>query len=126
MGKIGPLLLYISLHIEGHVVHNYLINFGVSTTIIPNKIVDVMHFKCMRTSNEVLQLDGNNVRPIGIIKGVGMRLQKCSKISIIQDIIVVDLPPLFNSTYLESSLVNLEATCPWITHISWFYVRKIE
>jgi len=43
----------------------------------------------------VLKLDGTNVKIIRVVKYVGMKLHKCPKIYIIQDIMVVYLPPLF-------------------------------
>lgn len=76
-------------------VHNYLIDFGSSMTIIPKKIVNVMLLECRRTSNGALQLDGTNIKIIGVVKDIGMILNKCPNISIIQDIIIVDLLSLF-------------------------------
>lgn len=85
-------------------LNNCLINFGASNTIIPKYIAYVMHLKDIITSNGVLRLDGTNVKTIGVVKDVGIKLHKCSKIFLIQDIIMVDFPPLFG-LYLSRELI---------------------
>lgn len=67
-----------------------------------------MHLECIRTSNGLLQLDGTNVKTFRVVKYVGLKLHKFPKISIIQDIIIVDLPPIFGYDYLENLRRNLE------------------
>lgn len=51
MGKIKhPLYIYIQV---SHLVHNCLIDFGALATAIAKKIIDVILFECIRTSNGV-------------------------------------------------------------------------
>lgn len=54
MGKNKPLTFYMTLEIEGYVLHNYLVDFEVGTTIMPKVVYDVMGLPLTRTSIEVL------------------------------------------------------------------------
>ena len=52
--KNKPPTFYMILEIEGYVLHNYLIDFGATTTIMPKAICDVMGLSIIRTSIGVL------------------------------------------------------------------------
>lgn len=58
-----------------------------------------------KNSNGVLLLDGTNVKIIGVVKYVGMKLDKFLNISIIQEITMVYLPPLFG-LWLSKEFTN--------------------
>lgn len=68
MGRNRPPPFYISLEYEGFVVHNYLIDFEASITIMPKAVCDIMGLQYTRTSNGVLQLNRTNVKIVGVIK----------------------------------------------------------
>lgn len=96
MEKSRPLLFYISLELEDHIVHNYLIELGTTITIMPKKVFDIIGLVYTRCSIGVIQLEETNVKTLGVVKDVPMKLQKCPEVSVVQDIIVVDLPPMFS------------------------------
>ena len=43
-----------TLEVDGYVLHNYLVNSGAATTIIPKAVCDVMGLPLTRTSIGVL------------------------------------------------------------------------
>lgn len=68
MGKNRPPTFYISLELDGFIVHNCLIDFEASITVMPKVVCDIMGLQHTRASNGVLQLDGTNVKTVGVIK----------------------------------------------------------
>lgn len=95
MGKNKPLMFYMTLKIEGYVLHNCLVNFKATTTVIPKVVCDVMGLPMTRTSIEVLQLDSTPIKIVGVIKDIVLKIHKCLSVIITQEVIVVELPPLF-------------------------------
>jgi len=94
MGKNKPPAFYMTLEIEGYVLHNCLVDFGVATTVMPKEMCDVMGLPMTRTSTEVLQLDSTPIKIVGVIKDIVLKIHKCPSI-IITQVVVVELPPLF-------------------------------
>ena len=101
MGKNTPFIFYNSFELEGHIVHNYLIDSRVDMTIVPKKVSDIIGLFYTRCSTRVLQLDGTNAKTLRVVKDVPMKLHKYLRVSIIQDIIVVYIPLMF-SLFLSS------------------------
>ncbi|KAH9294238.1 hypothetical protein KI387_040557, partial [Taxus chinensis] len=42
------------------------------------------------------QLDGTAVETVGVIKGLNLTLHTCPNVTVLQDVSVIDLPPLFS------------------------------
>lgn len=72
-----------------------MIDLGASMTVMPKKVFDFIGLAYIRDFIRVLQLDGTNFKTLGIVKDVSLKLHRCSGILVIQDIIVVDIPPMF-------------------------------
>lgn len=83
MGKNRPPPFYITLELEGHIVHNCMIDSGDAMTVMPKKVFDIIGFTYTRDSTRLLQLDGTNVKTLGVVKDVPMNLHKCIGVSII-------------------------------------------
>lgn len=95
MGKNKPSTFYMTLEIEGYVLHNCLVDFEVATTVMPKVVCDVMGLPMTRTSTEVLQLDSTPIKIVGVIKDIVLKIHKCPSVIITQEVMVVELPPLF-------------------------------
>jgi len=95
IGTIRPPHFYISLILEGYVVNNYMIDTKVAITIIPKVVANEMKLYITRCIDGVIQLDSSSVYIFGSVKGVSITLNAFLNICVIQDIIIVDLPPLF-------------------------------
>jgi len=95
MGKNRPPPFYISLELEGFVVHNCLIDSGASITVMPKAVCDIMGLQHTRSSSGVLQLNGTNVKTVGVIKDIVMKLHQCPEVSVVQEVMVIELPALF-------------------------------
>lgn len=76
MGKNKPQAFYMTLEIDGYVLHNYLVDFVAATTIMPKAACDVMGLPLTRTSIGVLQLDSTLVKIVGVIKDIVLKIHK--------------------------------------------------
>lgn len=95
MGKNKPSAFYITLEIEGYVLNNCLVDSRVATTIIPKVVCDVMGLPMIRASIGVLQLNSTPIKIVGVIKDIVLKIHKCTSMIITQEVMVVELPPLF-------------------------------
>lgn len=95
MGKNKPPTFYMTLEIEGYMLHNCLVNFEAATTVMPKAVCDVMGLPMTRASTRLLQLDSTLVKTIGVIKDIVLKIHKCPSMVITQEVVVVELPLLF-------------------------------
>jgi len=95
MGKNKPPTFYMTLEIEGYVLHNCLVDSGAATIIMPKAVCDVMGLLMIRTSTGVLQLDSTPIKIVGVIKDIVLKIHNCPSVVITQEVVVVELPPLF-------------------------------
>ena len=86
---------YLFLRLEGWVVNNCMIDTEATIVIIPKAIANKMKLYITRCIDGVIQLDSSSVDIIGSVKGISITLNAFLDICVIQDIIVIDLPPLF-------------------------------
>lgn len=93
--KVKPPPFYLTLIIGQHLVHNCMIDSGVSSSIMPKKIVDKLGLTYEPLSEGVVQLDGPAVNTVGVIKNLDLILHACPNFSIRQDVYIIDLPPYF-------------------------------
>jgi len=95
IGITRPPPFYLSLRLEGWVVNNYMIGTRAAITMIPKAVVDEMKLYITRCIDGVIQLDSSSIDVFGSIKRVQITLNALLDIHVVQDIIVVYLPPLF-------------------------------
>jgi len=95
IGIRRPPPFYLSLRLEGWVVNNCMINTRATITIIPKAVANEMKLYITRCIDGVIQLDSSSIDIAGSVKGVPITLNAFLDICVIQDIIMVDLSPLF-------------------------------
>lgn len=72
-----------------------MIDTEPAITMIPKAVANKMKLYITRCIDCVIQLDSSSIYIIGSVKGVPITLNAFPNICVIQDIIMVDLPPLF-------------------------------
>ncbi|KAH9288743.1 hypothetical protein KI387_032860, partial [Taxus chinensis] len=72
-----------------------MIDSGVSSSVMPKQITDVLGIQYALVARGVVQLDDTAVKTVVVIKGLQLTINACPSFSFIQDISVIDLPPLF-------------------------------
>jgi len=64
-------------------------------TMVPKAVANETKLYITRCIDGVIQLDSSSIDMVGSVKGVPITLNAFPDIYVIQDIIMVDLPPLF-------------------------------
>ena len=91
--KTPPFLL--TLEILNHNVHNCLVDSGSSVNVMPLAVCEKINGKPKPTTWEVTQLDRTNVKVVGEMEDVLIRLSTNEKICQYIDIVVVDIPDVY-------------------------------
>ncbi|KAH9293824.1 hypothetical protein KI387_040972, partial [Taxus chinensis] len=98
-GQQGKMLkpppFYVSLIIGNQLVHNCMIDSGASSSVMPKQIADQLGLQYETISKGVVQLDGTAVTTVGVIRNLNLTLHACPNVVVLQDVSVIDLPPLF-------------------------------
>lgn len=79
-----------------------MIDTEAAITIIPKVDTNEMKLYITGCIDAFIQLDSSHVNVIGSVKGVFITLNTFPYICIIQDIIVVDIPPPFMIFFLDN------------------------
>lgn len=72
-----------------------MIDSGASTTVMPKQIAKVLNIKYETLSRCAMQLDGNKVQTMGLIKSLLLTLFSCPSVTVSQESVVIDIPPVF-------------------------------
>lgn len=94
-GKPKPNPFYLTLIVGDKLLYNSMIDSGASTNVILKQIAEVLNIKYEPLSRGVMQLDGNKVQTTGLIKSIPLTLFACPSVSVSQEVIVIDIPPIF-------------------------------
>ncbi|KAH9299889.1 hypothetical protein KI387_044112 [Taxus chinensis] len=92
---LKPTPFYVSLIIGNQLVHNCMMDLRASSLVMPKQIVDQLGIQYESISKGLVQLDGTAVTTVGVIKNLSLTLHACPNIVVLQDVFVIDLPPLF-------------------------------
>jgi len=108
IGIRRPPPFYLSLRLEAWVVNNCMIDTETAITVIPKAITNEMKLYITRCIYDFIQLDSSFVYVVGSVKGIQITLNAFPDICVIQDIIMVDLPPLFGICLSREFTTKLE------------------
>ncbi|KAH9297975.1 hypothetical protein KI387_029657, partial [Taxus chinensis] len=92
---LKPPSFYVSLIIGNQLVHNCIIDSGASSYVMPKQIADQLGLQYETISKGVVQLDGTAIATVGVIINLSLTLHACLNVVVLQDVSVIDLPPLF-------------------------------
>lgn len=99
-GRLKPNPFFLTLIVGNKLLQKSIIDSDASTIIIPKQIVEVLNLKYEPVSRGVTQLDGNRVKTMGIIKSLPLTLFAYTSITVTQELVAIDIPPIF-SFYLS-------------------------
>jgi hypothetical protein len=91
--NVPPVLL--TFEICNRNVHNYMADFGASSNMMPLSICQKINAEVQPSDLKIIQLVRTNVKVIGELKNVLIRLSSNPKVHQIIDIIVVDIPEVY-------------------------------
>jgi hypothetical protein len=91
--NIPPFLL--TFEIFNRNMHNCMVDLGASSNVIPWSICQKINAEVEPSTLKIIQLDRTNVKVIGKLKNVLIRLSSNPKVHQVIDIIVVDIPEVY-------------------------------
>jgi hypothetical protein len=91
--NVPPFLL--NFEIFNRNVHNCMVDSGASSNVMPLSVCQKINAEVQPSSLKIIQLDQTNVKVIGELKNVLIRLSSNPKVHQIIDIIVVDIPEVY-------------------------------
>jgi hypothetical protein len=91
--NVPPFLL--TFEIFNRNVHNCMVDSGASSNVMPLSVCQKINAEVQPSSLKIIQLDRTNVKVIGELKNVLVRLSSNPKVHQIIDIIVVDIPEVY-------------------------------
>jgi hypothetical protein len=91
--NVPPFLL--TFEIFNRNVHNCMVDSGASSNVMPLSVCQKINVEVQPSSLKIIQLDQTNVKVIGELKNVLVRLSSNPKVHQIIDIIVVDIPEVY-------------------------------
>ena len=93
--KVKHLLFLLTFEIFNHNVHNCLVDLGASINVMPISVCKKINGQPNPTTWRVVQLDRTNVKVIGEMKDVLIRLASNDKVCQVINIIVADIPDAY-------------------------------
>jgi ribonuclease HI len=91
--NVPPFLL--TFEIFNRNVHNCMVDSGASSNVMPWSVCQKLNAEVEPSSLKIIQLDRTNVKVMGELKNVLIRLSSNPKIHQFIDIIVVDIPEVY-------------------------------
>jgi hypothetical protein len=91
--NVPPFLL--TFEIFNRNVHNCMVDSGASSKVMPLSVFQKINVEVKPSDLKIIQLDQTNVKVIGELKNVLIRLSSNPKVNQIIDIIVVDIPEFY-------------------------------
>lgn len=76
-------------------IHNCLVDSDASSTVMPYTIAKRLHVIPEKTGTRIVQLDRTNVKVIGELKDVLIRMTTKPQYTQVIDIVVVDIPKVY-------------------------------
>jgi hypothetical protein len=91
--NVPPFLL--TFEIFNRNVHNCMVDSGASSNVMPWSVCQKINTEVEPSTLKIIQLDRTNVKVIGELKNVLIRLSSNPKVHQVIDIIVVDIPEVY-------------------------------
>jgi ribonuclease HI len=92
--NVPPFLL--TFEIFNKNVHNCMVDSGASSNVMPWSVCQKINVEVEPSSLRIIQLDRNNVKVMGELKNVVIRLSSNPEVHQFIDIIVVDIPEVYD------------------------------
>jgi hypothetical protein len=83
---------YISLKIHEHLLHNCMIDSGVSHNLIPKIAMEKLGLQIIRPYHDLYSFDARKFRCLGMIQDMVVHLAQIHVKSVLMNIVVADVP----------------------------------
>ena len=96
---------YVGLNIHNSILHNAMLDSGVSHNLMPMIIMDKLGLEVTRPYKDLFSFDSSKVNFLGMIKYLVISLAQIPTKTLIMDVVVADIPPKF-AMFLSRMLLS--------------------
>jgi len=82
---------YMSLHINGLMLHNCMLDLGASTNVMPLKVMNQLGLKVTRPYRNVCGIDSRKIEAHGLIKDPEVHFFQHPDMSLLMDVVGIDV-----------------------------------
>ena len=86
---------YITLKVQYHLLHNFMLDSGVSHNVMPKSIMDRLDLKITRPYRDLYSFDSRRVKCMGMIKDLVVTLAQVPIKNVLMDVVIIDIPPKY-------------------------------
>jgi hypothetical protein len=83
---------FVSLMVNNMLLHNCMFDFGPSSNIITKKVMQQLNLNVTRPYHNVCAMDSMEINNVGIILNLRVRLAAHQDITVVMDLLVIDVP----------------------------------
>jgi hypothetical protein len=88
----GNAPFFITLIVNNLLLHNCMLDYGVSTNVMSLKVMNQLGLKTIIPYMNVCGIDSREIKFCGLIKDLKVSLAAYPNISILMDVVVIDVP----------------------------------
>jgi hypothetical protein len=101
---------YVSLNIHDKILHNFLLDTGVSHNLMPKEVMDELGLDITNSYHDLFSFDSRKVKCLGLIKILTIYLSQLPMRSMVMDIVVADVPHKFGMLLSRAWIKRLWGT----------------
>ena len=101
---------YISLNIHDKTLHNCLLDSGASHNLMPKVVMNELGLDITKTYHNLFSFDSRKVKCLRLIKDLAVNLTQASMKTMVMDVVVADIPPIFRCLLSRSWMKRLGGT----------------
>ena len=91
-----------SFNVHEMVFHNAMLDSGASHNLMPKGVVGSLRLEIIRPYKDLYSFDSKMVKCLGLIKDMVVSLAKLPSKTVVMDVVVADIPPIFRVFFSRS------------------------
>jgi hypothetical protein len=103
----GHAPFFITLVVNNLLLHNCMLDSGASTNVMSLKVMDQLGLKTTRPYRNVCGIDSREIKVCGLIKDLKVSLVAYPDISLLMDVVVIDVPDAWGMLLSRKWAANL-------------------
>jgi hypothetical protein len=108
---------FISLLVNDLLLHNCMLDSGASSNVMTWKVMEQLNLKISRPYHNVCAMDSREIKVHGLIKDLQVWLAVYPDITVLMDVVVIDVPMHGVCSCLGSGLQVWGVAFKWIYHM---------
>jgi hypothetical protein len=108
---------FISLLVNNLLLHNCMLDSGASSNVMTRKVMEQLNLRISRPYHNVCAMDSREIKVHGLIKYLQVHLAVYPDISVLMDVVVIDVPDAWGMLLSRKWAASLGVVFKWIYHM---------